>query len=281
MISRAIIFRIVLAMLAFSANSILCRLALKGEHIDPLTFTNLRLISGAIVLLPFLLKRDSLNRLHWSIKNSFFLMIYALCFSVAYISLDAGTGALLLFGVVQLTMILYGLFKGEKITLTRGTGIILAIIGMAVLLLPGAKAPPVLSSLLMGVSGFAWAVYSILGKKASRADLSTTANFILASCMAFIVTLLINVHGSSYDTTGIILAIASGACASAGAYILWYTLLPHLESVTASTVQLSVPCLAMLGGVIFLGESLTLRMIISTLSVLIGIFLVIKTPKNR
>lgn len=279
MLNRTLIFKITLAMIAFAANSVLCRLALKGGHIDPFTFSNLRLISGAIALLPLLVRRRGMNASYWNLKNSLFLMLYAVCFSVAYIGLDTGTGALLLFGAVQLTMIIYGLFKGEKINLARGTGIMLALAGMIVLLLPGAKAPSPNSAFLMVISGFAWGIYSIAGKKASQAGISTAANFVLAAPMAIILIFFFSGQYSEFDTIGVVLAIVSGAVTSAGAYVLWYSLLPQLESVTASTIQLSVPCLAMLGGVAFLGESLTIRMSVSTLAVLAGILLVTRAPK--
>lgn len=135
-------FKIVIAMMAFAANSVLCRVALKGEHIDPVTFSDLRLISGAVVLLPLLLWREGKKQGVWSMKSGFFLMAYALCFSLAYIHLDTGTGALLLFGVVQLAMVAHGLFHGERLSFSRATGLGLAVAGMVALLLPGAKAPP-------------------------------------------------------------------------------------------------------------------------------------------
>lgn len=140
---RSVGFKIVIAMMAFAANSVLCRIALKGEHIDPVTFSDLRLMSGAVVLLPLLLRREGKKQGVWSLKSGFFLMAYALCFSLAYIHLDTGTGALLLFGVVQLAMVAHGLFHGERLSFSRATGLGLAVAGMAALLLPGAKEPPV------------------------------------------------------------------------------------------------------------------------------------------
>ncbi len=279
--TKSLIFKTTLTMIAFAANSILCRLALKDGHIDPLTFSNLRLLSGAIVLSPLLFQNGLFNTTQWNLKNSFFLMIYAVFFSVAYVHLDASLGALLLFGVVQITMILHGLFRGEPLTLIRKIGLILAIFGMVLLLLPGAETPPFLSAILMGISGFAWAVYSISGKKISHATLSTAGNFILAVPMALILSYIIgDWNALFFDTTGLVLAMISGAVASAGAYTLWYSLLPQFESITASTIQLSVPCLAMFGGIFFLGESLSLRIVFASIAVFAGILLVIRAHKS-
>lgn len=274
---RSLILQIIIAMTAFAANSVLCRLALKGGHIDPVSFSNIRLISGAVILLPFLLKKGIFKNVHHNVINGFLLMIYAVFFSVAYIHLDTGTGALLLFGVVQLTMIVYGLMRGETFTVTRAAGLVLALAGMFLLLLPGASAPPLSSAVMMAVSGLAWAAYSIRGRTTAPPARTTAINFMMAIPFAMLATHLIG-EPPSADSTGVGLAIASGALASAGAYVLWYMLLPKMESVTASTVQLSVPCLAMLGGVMFLGESLTWRMVASMAAVLAGIWLVMRRP---
>ena len=260
---RSLLVQIILAMAAFAANSVLCRLALKGGHIDPVSFSHLRLVSGALVLLPFLFREKAAERTRWDAFNGLLLM--------AYIDLDTGTGALLLFGVVQLTMVIYGLFRGETFTTLRAGGLGLALAGMAILLLPGAKAPPLTSAVLMGLSGLAWAAYSIRGRVTVRPARSTARNFVLAAIFSLPAIVFTG-------PTGIMLAIASGAIASAGAYVLWYALLPWLESVTASTVQLSVPCLAMLGGVVFLGEPLSWRMTLSMIAVLSGIWLVMRRP---
>lgn len=277
---RSLLVQIALAMAAFAANSVLCRLALKGGHIDPISFSNLRLACGALVLLPFLLRGKPAEHTRWNVLNGLLLMAYALLFSVAYIHLDAGTGALLLFGVVQLTMVVYGLFRGETLTPLRAGGLGLALAGMMILLLPGAKAPPLVSAILMGLSGLAWALYSIRGRATLRPAHSTAKNFILAAIFSLLATSVVGTQGHT-DPVGIMLAIASGAAASAGAYVLWYALLPRLETVTASTVQLSVPCLAVLGGVLFLGEPLSWRMVLSMLAVLSGIWLVMRRPAAR
>lgn len=276
----SVVIKIVTAMLAFAANSIICRVALRGGHIDPVTFTDLRLTSGALVLLPLLIRHKEKLRGSLNLKNALFLMAYAMCFSVAYIHLDTGTGALLLFGVVQLTMVVHGVLAGELLTMLRTTGLVVAAGGIGALLLPGAKAPPVSSALIMGLAGLAWAAYTLAGRNQSGGAVATAGNFLIAVPLALILTPFIS-SGLHSDVQGVILAVVAGAAASAGAYVLWYSLLPHLDSVTASTVQLSVPCLAMLGGVLFLGESLSLRMLLSTVAVLAGIVLVIGAPRRK
>lgn len=278
MAKTALALKVCLAMLAFAANSILCRLALKGGHIDPFSFSSLRLLSGALVLLPFLFLHTRTSLSVWRPLSGFYLMVYAVFFSVAYIHLDTGAGALLLFGAVQFAMVMYGLFKGESLSVLRASGLMLALAGIAILLLPGAKAPPIFSAVLMIVAGLAWAAYSITGRKTQNAGASTAANFVMAVPMAIILSVL-SIKEGHYDTVGIALSLLSGAVASAGAYVLWYTLLPSLGSITASTIQLSVPCLAMLGGGVFLGESLTSRMVFSALAVLVGIVMVTQEKK--
>lgn len=270
----ALILKISLAMLAFAANSILCRLALQGGHIDPLSFSSLRLASGAFVLSPFLFYHARTTLSLWRPLSGFYLMAYAVLFSVAYIHLDTGAGALLLFGAVQFAMVIHGLFKGESLSAMRACGLVLALTGIAALLLPGTKAPPLYSALMMIVSGLAWAAYSVRGRAGQAAGASTAANFILAAPMALALTLLFMKQGHS-DAAGIALSLLSGA------YVLWYTLLPSLGSITASILQLSVPCLAMLGGVVFLGESLTVRTIFSALAVLTGIVMVTREKSPR
>ncbi|MBN6358625.1 EamA family transporter, partial [Klebsiella pneumoniae] len=164
MANCALILKISLAMLAFAANSILCRLALQGGHIDPLSFSSLRLASGALVLSPFLFYHAKTTLSLWRPLSGFYLMVYAVLFSVAYIHLDTGAGALLLFGAVQFAMVIHGLFKGESLSVMRACGLVIALAGIAALLLPGAKAPPLYSALMMIVAGLAWAAYSVRGR---------------------------------------------------------------------------------------------------------------------
>ncbi|MDZ6292340.1 EamA family transporter [Klebsiella pneumoniae] len=177
MANCALILKISLAMLAFAANSILCRLALQGGHIDPLSFSSLRLASGALVLSPFLFYHAKTTLSLWRPLSGFYLMVYAVLFSVAYIHLDTGAGALLLFGAVQFAMVIHGLFKGESLSVMRACGLVIALAGIAALLLPGAKAPPLYNALMMIVAGLAWAAYSVRGRAGQAAGASTAANY--------------------------------------------------------------------------------------------------------
>lgn len=269
------LFKIALAMMAFAANSVLCRLALAGQHIDPMTFSLIRVVSGAVVLLGlFLYSRSSQTKVQWSLKNAFFLAVYILAFSYAYLQIDAGIGALLLFGVVQLTMVLYGYWQGEQIGIYRGIGLCIALAGIIVLLLPGAHTPNWGYALIMAISGLAWAGYSIAGCNMMQPIGSTLANFMLAVPMVLLANILF-AQDRYIDVQGWILAILSGGVTSSGAYVLWYAILKHIDRVTASTVQLSVPCLAIIGGSLFVNEAVTGRVILSSFMVLFGILLVI------
>ncbi|AWL28451.1 DMT family transporter [Acinetobacter defluvii] len=280
-------YKIVLAMLAFAANSVLCRLALAQNQIDPMSFSVLRVLSGVIVLsILFVITNYRLNqklKLNWNIKHGFFLAVYVTAFSLAYVKIDAGVGALILFGTVQLTMVIYGLAHGERLNFKSGSGLLLAVIGIIVLLLPGASAPNLMYSLIMLISGLAWAAYSISGKGSAHPLVSTYSNFIIALPLVLIFSLFFieNIYISSQ---GIILAFISGGLASSGAYVLWYSILKYIDRITASTVQLSVPCLSIIGGSLFIGEMIGWRIIFSSILVLCGILLVIfstaKTNSN-
>lgn len=271
--------KISLAMIAFAANSVLCRLALADRLIDPISFSLIRVCSGAVVLLILWLLSTRRVKIEWNIKNSIFLAVYILAFSYAYIKIDAGVGALLLFGTVQLSMIFYGIFHGEKLTLKRGLGVGTALVGIIILLLPGASTPSLFYSLIMGISGLAWAAYSISGKTMNNPLSSTLANFLLAVPIVLIASSLFQ-QDTVMTNKGIILAIISGGLTSSGAYVLWYSIVKHIDRITASTVQLSVPCLAILGGSLFIGEPVGLRVIFSTVVVLLGIIWVIFSVKK-
>lgn len=269
------LFKIALVMVAFAANSVLCRLALAGQHIDPMTFSLIRVASGEVVLLGlFLYSKSSQTKVQWSLKNAFFLAVYILAFSYAYLQIDAGIGALLLFGVVQLTMVLYGYWQGEQIGIYRGIGLCIALAGIIVLLLPGAHTPDWQYALIMVISGLAWAGYSIAGRNMTQPIGSTLANFTLAVPMVLLANVLVT-QDRYIDVQGWVLAILSGGVTSSGAYVLWYAILKHIDRVTASTVQLSVPCLAIIGGSLFVNETVTGRVILSSFIVLFGILLVI------
>ena len=267
-----------LAMLAFAGNSLLCRLALKHTSIDPASFTTIRLVSGAVMLFLIVKLRRSAVVGSGNWLSAFALFAYAAGFSFAYVSLPAATGALLLFGAVQATMISHGLWAGERLRRLQLFGLLLAFSGMVGLLLPGLAAPPLLGSILMLGAGVAWGVYSLRGKGAGDPTGVTAGNFMRAAPMAVVLGLLLlssTVMRASVDTSGFYYALASGALTSGVGYAIWYTALPALKATQAATVQLSVPVIAALGGIVFLGEALTLRLILASIAILGGIALVI------
>lgn len=275
------LFKITIAMLAFAANSVLCRLALAGHQIDPISFSLIRVFSGAAVLLLLYIFSVQKAKIEWNIKNGFCLALYMVAFSLAYVHIDAGVGALLLFGTVQLSMVGYGLCHGEKINIQRGVGLGIAILGILILLLPGAAAPNLVYAAIMVLSGIGWAMYSIAGKNMQNSLASTLANFVMAS--PFVLLAYAAFYAQSFaQPQGVLLAVLSGGLASSGAYVLWYVIVKRIDRVTASSVQLSVPCLAILGGALFIGEELSWRIIISAVIVLAGIGLVIwATPEKK
>lgn len=263
-----------LAMLAFAGNSLLCRLALKQTSLDASSFTTLRLVSGALMLWLIVRMRHGKPMAGGNWWSALALFAYAAGFSFAYIHLPAATGALLLFGAVQATMIAYGLVRGERFRAPQLVGLLLALGGLVGLLLPGLSAPPLTGSILMLGAGMAWGIYSLRGRGAGDATLVTAGNFMRAAPMAVMLTLLL--WGQiKFDTVGLVYALASGALASGLGYAVWYTVLPALKATQAATVQLSVPVLATLGGVVFLGESITLRLVLASAAILGGIALVI------
>lgn len=274
------LLKIVLAMVAFAANSLLCRLALKGLHMDAVSFSSLRLLSGAVALFLLLQLPGMRRKAEFNLLNAALLAVYVFAFSLAYVSLTTAAGALLLFGTVQIVMSGWGLARGERLTGLKSAGMLAAMGGLALLLLPGAGHPSIGASLLMMVSGAAWAVYCITGKKVRDAAAATAGNFMLAVPMALLIFAL---HGMSIeaDIYGVLLAVTSGALMSGGAYLLWYSLLPKLSPTTASTLQLSVPCLAALGGLVFMGEALDGRMLLAIVITLSGIGLVIAADRRQ
>jgi drug/metabolite transporter (DMT)-like permease len=265
-----------LALVAFAANSVLCRLALGERVIDASGFTILRLISGIIVLLLILgiqgRKAEITSKGSW--QAAVMLFLYAGAFSFAYITLDTGTGALILFAAVQLTMIIIALTKGDRLGIIAWSGILLAFGGFIYLVLPGVSAPSLDGFILMSIAGIAWGVYSILGKK-STSPLSDTA-FNFTKTLPFIILLtLFTFPYLNISTKGIILAVLSGALASGVGYTIWYTALKELTATQASVVQLVVPVIAALGGVFFMSEIITLRLILSAVMILCGVAMVL------
>jgi drug/metabolite transporter (DMT)-like permease len=264
-----------LAMLAFAANSLLTRLALQQSSIDAASFGSVRLVSGALVLMAIVRLRrgpPAAARKDWLAATM--LWAYVACFSFAYITLPAGSGALILFGAVQLTMLGAGLFAGERFTAVAWTGFALAVAGLFYLVSPGLAAPPLVGTLLMAAAGIAWGVYSLRGRGAGDPVAATAGNFMRAAPLSLLLSLILasRVHISS---SGLLLAIASGALTSGLGYVIWYAALPHLSALRAATVQLSVPPLAALGGVLLLSESLTLRLVLGSVTILGGIALVL------
>jgi len=273
-----------IAMIAFAANSLLCRLALQKGSVDPASFASIRLVSGAIVLVAIVrlrsvpsttLQRVS-TRADWLAVTMLF--VYVAFFSFAYVSLPAGTGALILFGAVQLTMLGAGLRSGERFALVAWVGLLLAGAGLVVLVLPGVAAPPPLGAAIAGV---AWGVYSLRGRTAAADPLAATArNFVRAAPLALVLNLLF-ITGAHADAAGLALAMASGALTSGVGYVVWYAALRHLTAMRAATVQLSVPLIAAFGGVAWLAEAITPRLMMASIAILGGIALVLaaRTPR--
>ena len=262
-----------LAMLAFAGNSILCRLALKTTAIDPASFTSVRIISAALTLsiLLRLSGKAVLSAGNW--KSAFALFIYAAGFSLAYVHLTAGTGALLLFGAVQLSMISISLWRGEKVSTLQIIGLVLAFGGLLTLVFPGLAAPPISSSVLMIGAGVAWGVYSLRGRGAGDATAITAGNFMRTVPMTVLFSLLFYTQFRPY-LLGVIYAVLSGAITSGVGYAIWYKALPGLKPLEASVVQLSVPIIAAFGGIVFLSEALSVRLVLASVAVLGGILLV-------
>lgn len=265
----------VLAMLAFAANSLLCRLALGQGLIDAASFATLRIFSGAVVLTLFMFpvwkERGRLPADWHSVLSLFLYMVF---FSYAYRSLGAATGALILFGAVQLTMFIAALRAGERFVALSWFGLFLAFFGLAYLVLPGVSAPDPMGAALMAIAGMAWGFYSLSGKKAADPLEATANNFLFSLPLALLVSLVFigDLHVSK---SGIALAAASGAIASGLGYVIWYSALRGLSASRAATVQLSVPAIAAFGGVVFLAEGVTLRLLLSSAATLGGIALVL------
>jgi len=286
-----------LAMVAFAGNSLLCRAALKQTSIDAASFTFIRIFSGATALwLLVQIRRGMIvpspqsspkgrggsfslrekvgmrGAANW--LSALALFVYAAAFSFAYTNLSAGTGALLLFGAVQATMILWGFRKGERLRTIQIIGLVVALTGLVVLLLPGLSAPPLSGSILMLGAGVAWGIYSLRGKVEKNPVSSTAGNFLRAVPLAAIVSVML-LPWARLDRAGIGYAVISGAIASGLGYVIWYAALSGLKAASAATVQLSVPVVAATGGILLLGEPITFRYLIASIAVLGGIGLVI------
>lgn len=278
------------ALIAFAANSLLCRMALAQGYIDAWNFTIIRLVSGAVCLglimaiYTYNLKRkgalnDAILSDTGSWRSSISLLVYALCFSIAYIELDTGTGALILFSAVQLTMIGWGIYKKEQLSKLQWGAFFVALAGFVYLMLPSAAVPSLLGASLMALSGVAWGVYSIRGK-ACVSPLRTTAFNFIRSLVAIPVLLLVAIgYLKTVSMQGVLLACASGAVASGIGYSIWYVAMPLLKSTQAAVVQLCVPVLAAIAGMLFLSEQVTVEFIIAS-SLILGSVLVFILNKH-
>lgn len=268
-----------LAMVAFAANSLLCREALATGSIGAASFTLVRISSGAVMLAALMMVRQRSWNIHGNWFSTVALFGYAAAFSFAYISLSAATGALLLFGAVQITMIVYGLWSGERLRTRQIIGALTAGAGLVWLLLPGVHAPPLAGALLMIVSGIAWGVYSLIGRGTREPTLTTAGNFIRAVPLAALLFAFF-FRTETITTAGLIYAAASGALASGLGYALWYAVLPALRATSAATVQLSVPILASIGGMLLLGEAVSTRFVLASIAVLGGIALFVSGKRR-
>lgn len=276
---RRLIVLVLMAMTAFAANSLLCRMALNNTAIDAASFTTIRIVSGAAVLWLIVQLRGGSASARGSWRSAAALFAYAAGFSFAYIRLPAAVGALVLFGAVQVTMIGYGLASGERLRRQQVIGLGLAIAGLVSLLLPGLSAPPLSSAALMMAAGVAWGIYSLRGKRQGDPTIATAGNFLRAVPFALGLSLAMLAQ-ASVDSAGVWYALASGGLASGLGYAIWYAALPGLAATNAATIQLSVPVIAAIGGVIFLGEAITLRLLLSSAGILGGIALVVMSRKS-
>lgn len=264
-----------LAMLAFAGNSLLCRAALRDSQIDPASFTALRLFAGALVLWLLLRTRKRAATVPGNWAGAFSLFIYAAAFSYAYLHLDAGAGALLLFGAVQVSMITWGLLKGERLHRLQTVGLVLAAAGLIALLLPSASTPSLSASLLMVLAGVAWGAYSLLGKGTPDPLAATAGNFMRTLPIVALLCLLA-LGSLEWDSAGVVYALLSGGLTSGIGYAVWYAAMPGLAAIQAASVQLSVPLLTALAGSALLGETLTGRLILAGVAILGGIALVLR-----
>ncbi len=275
-----------LTMLAFAANSVLCRLALGAATIDAASFTAVRLASGAgmLWLLVLLQRRRTASGTAASAPgksgashlSALALFAYAICFSLAYRQLSTASGALLLFGFVQLTMIGWGLWRGERPRPLAVLGIFLALGGLVYLSWPGVTAPPPLAAAMMAIAGIAWGVYSLRGRQVSQPLTANAVHFLWALPLALVVS-AVSVESRVWTPYGVLLAVLSGALASGVGYALWYRVLPRLAAIRAATVQLSVPVLAALLGALVVGEPVTVRVVVAGMLILGGIALDIQS----
>lgn len=276
-----LIILITVTLFFFSTSSLLARAALLDNSIDAYSFTFFRLFFGALTLIIILYFKERKFNLtltkNW--HSSFMLFVYAICFSYAYINLEAGIGALILFAAVQLTIIVVALIKKESINFIKLLGIIISFGGLIYLLFPSEKFEiSIYHSILMIISGIAWGFYTIFGKKSSNATLNTTDNF-TKSLFYLVIFFLLFIENLNISNYGVLLAFISGGITSAIGYLLWYYLLPNMKITTSGILQLLIPPIAIFLGVIFLNEELTFKLILSTIIILSGIFIYLKAKE--
>lgn len=271
-----------IALAAFAGNSVLCRLALGNHVIDAAGFTAIRLFAGALVLIAILKltgkTKFPISRGSW--KASFMLFLYAAAFSYAYISLDTGTGALVLFSAVQATMIIAGMVAGNRLCLLEWAGFFTAFAGFVYLSAPSLSTPSIAGFILMTIAGAAWGFYTLAGKNSTDPLADTAYNFLRALLFVSILA-IVAFHNISLSFRGILLAVLSGSIASGAGYAVWYAALRGLSSTQAAVVQLFVPVLAAAGGVVFTNENFSLRMALSSLMILGGILTAVLAPLPR
>ena len=269
------------ALVAFAANSVLARLALRGGAIDATSYTSIRLVSGAVVLSLLVWRRGPATfRVAGSWAGAALLFLYAAPFSFAYLSLSTGTGALILFAAVQATMILAGLAGGERPGPREWVGLLVALGGLVWLVLPGIDAPPLLGAGLMAVAGVSWGFYSLRGRRSGAALADTMGNFVRAAPLALALSAA-TLATAAVAPAGVLYAVLSGAIASGVGYAIWYTALPGLPATRAATIQLAVPALAALGGVALLGEPLSFRLVGAAAAILGGVGLAVSARARR
>ena len=280
----SVFFLTALSLLAFAANSLLCRMALGADLIDPASFTSIRLASGALLLWPlaYWTQREAAAVEQGSWTSAAALFIYALGFSFAYLSLNTGMGALILFGMVQMTMLAFALRSGERLRGLQWLGFVGAASGLVYLVSPGLAAPDPLGAVLMGSAGIAWGVYSIRGRGAQASVVMTAGNFVRSVPLALAVSAAVAVFAASgvhLTAKGVTLALVSGAITSGLGYVVWYRVLPRLRTAEASIVQLLVPVLAALAGVVVLDEVLSARLVLASALILGGVALAVRRSR--
>lgn len=269
-----------LALLAFAGNSVLCRLALGNDQIDAASFTAVRLLAGVIVLFCLLavtgrskpITSAPLQRGSW--WSGFMLFTYAVTFSFAYVTLETGIGALILFGAVQITMLAVGIASGDRLHKLEWAGMLVAFAGFIYLVLPTLSTPSWLGFVLMTASGIAWAFYTLAGRGSQHPLQDTGFNF-LRTIPLVILLLAASAYNADLTLNGLVLAVLSGGVASGVGYTLWYSALKGMSTTQAAVVQLLVPVIAALGGVVFVDEPFSLRLMVSSALVLGGILTVV------